>query len=107
MGNPVYKDVNCMDYKSILERGLSNGDLFVEKIMEKGKSKYCVFSTKYDYIFWQEDHDDGNLTLCLQINRTSPILQYITGSITRIGEIMCDSTIKDKPLIDYLNTVLV
>lgn len=110
MGNPVYYDEENAKYKQILERGLLNGNFFVEKIiLEKNKpSIYCVFSSVnyYDYIFWQEDLS-GNITLPLKIDRRSSNLQYTTGSLTRIGKMMCDSAIKDITLIDYLNTLSV
>lgn len=102
MGNPLNYDI-C-DYKKVIESGLSCGDLFVEKIMEKDKPIYCIFSTTCDYTFWKED-PAGNITLSLKIDKQSHILRYITGSITRIGKIMYDSTIKDIALIDYLNTI--
>ena len=102
MGNPLNYDI-C-DYKKVIERGLSCGDLFVEKIMEKDKPIYCIFSTTCDYTFWKED-PAGNITLSLKIDKKSHILRYITGSITRIGKIMYDSSIKDIALIDYLNTI--
>lgn len=106
MGNPLNNVVNYIDYKKVLERGLSSNNLFVEKLMGKNKPIYCIFSTVnyYDYIFWKEN-PEGNITLFLEIDKKSQVFKYITGSITRIGKIMCDSTIKDTSLIDYLNTI--
>lgn len=105
MGNPVYYNV-ADDYKQILERGLSNGSLFAEKMIVNKSPLYCIFSSVnyYDYVFWQED-SKGDITLCLQIDRRSHILQYTTGRLTRIGKIMCDSSLKNITLIDYLNTI--
>ena len=107
MGNPL-NCVNYIDYKKILECGLSSNNLFVEKLMEKNKPIYCIFSTVnyYDYIFWKED-PQGNITLLLEIDKKSHVFRYITGSITRIGQIMCNSTIKDTSLIYYLNTIII
>lgn len=106
MGNPLNCIVNYIDYKKVLESELSRDNLFVEKLMEKNKPIYCIFSTVnyYDYIFWKED-PEGNITLLLEIDKKLHVFKYITGSITRIGKIMCDSIIKDTSLIDYLNTI--
>jgi hypothetical protein len=103
MGNPIYS--KNYDFKNILERGLSNGNLFVEQITEGNKSIYCIFSTinNCDYIFWKQKKD-GDITLCLEIDKRSHVLQYISGSITKIGKFMCNSAIRDISLLEYLNT---
>jgi hypothetical protein len=105
MGNPVYFKNEKENYKTILESGLSDGSFFLERINQGDDYIYCIFSSQnhYDYIFWKQNVN-GDIGLFLQIDKRSNVLHYIKGSLTKIGKMMCDCSINNIPLVEYLNT---
>lgn len=101
MGKCTY---TFIDYESILENNITNGNMFVEKIKTKDNNNiYCVFSvlSEQNYIFWKQ-HPQGNV----YINIGSKEKVSTPGFITFIGKSLCEAYSANLTLSEYFNKII-
>lgn len=105
MGVPLYT-VNTNEYAKMLQQELFNGNMFVESIEIDGKNCLCMFScvSNFEYIFWKQN-SSGNIYLEVLNNKTKDI-QFVRGSLTRIGRIFCESSNQKKSIVEYFNDLI-
>jgi hypothetical protein len=108
MGVPLYIETqHSNEYSKFLQTEIFNGRMFVETIETDGQKCLCLFSSisNFEYLFWKQ-HPLGNINLQV-LNDKSKETEFVTGCLTRIGEMFCESINQKKTLVSYFNETII